>query len=442
MDFQDTGDTGDPGPLVGMSVPGGCEVRLPESSIRRHTLILGGSGAGRSALIKRVLAHRLRLKAEGRDDDAIVVIDPHGELVRDCLRLLPPSLSDRVRLLDFGSGSRVPAVNFLDPSLFPDRDRCVDGFVSVFRQFWDHWGPRLEGLVRRGLSILYEVNLHPDTPEDGMLTVLDLPLVLDLDGSGPALAPAGFHSRIFSRVADPALSSWIRSYVDWPPDIRREAMGLVRGCIGAYAADARSRTALGQRRSGVDLGRVLTDGMVLLVSTGLGVIGPAYSALVGGAFVGLLECALRGQKDLPQSPRRRCLLVCDDFRKIVGVDWEGMLAEARKYGVSLVLAAQSLVPLDRGLRTRILGDVGVIAGCGMSRKDARIIFREMDVFGVRQSDLVNLDPFRCVVRIVTDSKPHPTFSMDLLLLPEEAPGADGVCDLVMAGSEAYTVPVE
>ena len=42
-----------------------------------------------------------------------------------------------------------------------------------------------------------------------MLTMLDLPLLLDLDGSGSALAPAGFHSRIFSRVADPALSSWL-----------------------------------------------------------------------------------------------------------------------------------------------------------------------------------------------------------------------------------------
>ena len=394
---------------------------------------------GRSTLIKHVLAHRLRLKAEGRDDDAIVVIDPHGELVRDCLRLLPPFLSDRVRFLDFGSGSRVPAVNFLDPSLFPDRDRCVNGFVSVFRQLWDHWGARFEDLVRRGLSILYEVNLHPDTPEEGMLTMLDLPLLLDLDGSGPALAPAGFHSRIFSRVADPALSSWLRSYVDWPPDIRREAVGLVCRCIEAYAADARSRIALGQRRSGVGLDRVLTDGMALLVSTGLGVIGPAPSALVGGAFVGR---ALLGYQDLPPSRQRRCLLVCNDFQKIVGVDWEGMLAEARKCGVSLMLATQSLVPLDRGLRTGILKNAGVIVGCRMSAEDARIIFPEMNADGVGKRDLVNLDPFRCVVRIVTDSKPDPTFSMGLLPPPEEVPGADGVCDLVMAGSEAYTVPVE
>ena len=43
-------DAGDPGPLVGRSQPGGGEVRLHESSVRRHTLILGGSGVGKTAL--------------------------------------------------------------------------------------------------------------------------------------------------------------------------------------------------------------------------------------------------------------------------------------------------------------------------------------------------------------------------------------------------------
>ena len=41
-------DAGDPGPLVGRSQPGGGEVRLHESSVRRHTLILGGSGVGKT----------------------------------------------------------------------------------------------------------------------------------------------------------------------------------------------------------------------------------------------------------------------------------------------------------------------------------------------------------------------------------------------------------
>ena len=441
MGFQDTGD---PGPLVGRSQPGGGEVRLPESSVRRHTLILGGSGVGKSTLLRRVLAHRLRLKAEGRDDDAIVVIDSCGDLARDTLRLLPPFLAHRVRFLDFGDGSRVPAVNFLDPSLFPDRDRCVDGFVSVFRQLWDHWGARLEDIVRRGLSILYEFNFHLDTPEGGMLTVLDLPRLLGCS----AAAPDDFQSRALSRVSDPALAGWFRSYAAWDPRIRAEASGPVSSCIGAYSAGAGSRAVLGQRRSAVDLDQVLPAGMVLLVSTGLGRIGPAPSALVGGAVVGLLEHALRGQWELPESRRRGCLLVCDDFQAVAGVDWGSMLAEARKYGASLMLAAQSLAGLgapERRLNAGILGNVGVLAGCRMSPEDARIIAPEMDGgmdperFGER--DLVNLAPFRCVARVVTDSGSHPAFAMDLLPPPEEVPRAEGVEGLVLDTSRSYTAAV-
>ena len=41
-------------------------------------------------MIKHVVAHKLERKAEGKDDSAIVVIDPHADLVRDLLALVPP----------------------------------------------------------------------------------------------------------------------------------------------------------------------------------------------------------------------------------------------------------------------------------------------------------------------------------------------------------------
>ena len=41
-------------------------------------IILGRSGVGKSTVIKHVLAHKLQRKAAGKDNDAIVVIDPHA----------------------------------------------------------------------------------------------------------------------------------------------------------------------------------------------------------------------------------------------------------------------------------------------------------------------------------------------------------------------------
>ena len=97
------------GPLVGVSFFNPPrEVRIPGAALDRHLLALGRSGCGKSSLVRHILAHKLDRKAADRDGDSIVVIDPHGDLVHDVLRLVPSVVSDRVRLLDFsapGAGS-------------------------------------------------------------------------------------------------------------------------------------------------------------------------------------------------------------------------------------------------------------------------------------------------------------------------------------------------
>ena len=83
------------GPLVGMSLGDGGEVRLPEGPLSRNGLLVGLSGTGKTNFVKRVVADRLERRAAGIDGLGIVVIDPHGDLVRDlsgwCLPVLCPT---------------------------------------------------------------------------------------------------------------------------------------------------------------------------------------------------------------------------------------------------------------------------------------------------------------------------------------------------------------
>ena len=152
----------DSGPVVGKA--GNREIRLPESSIRKHAVILGRSGTGKSTLIKHIIDYKLRRKAAGKDEGAIVVIDPHADLVRELLQLVPQEIAHKVRLLDFGRMDRVPGINLVDPELFPDRDRCVDTIINTVKNLWEHWGSRLEDLLKNSLLIVYEFNSHPRYP--------------------------------------------------------------------------------------------------------------------------------------------------------------------------------------------------------------------------------------------------------------------------------------
>ena len=445
-DLSDAGE--DAGPLVGKL--NGNNIRLPESSLRKHAIILGRSGVGKSTMIKHVIAHKLERKAKGKDDGAIVVIDPHADLVRDILKLVPEEIADKVRLLDFGRMDRVPGINLVDPLLFPDRDRCVDTIVETVKHLWEHWGGRLEDLLKRSLLIVYEYNSHPDTPRDEMLTMLDILALLDEgkqvgNGPGAKTEPSAFQRHVLSRVTDPRLTQWFNAFLGWGRELRSEAVGPVHSRIGAYASDQRAAVIMGQRESTIMLADVLSEGLVLLVSTAQGTIGRGPAALMGGTMVSLVESALRDQESMAASERARCLLVCDEFQTVTGADWEGMLAEIRKYGCSLMLATQSLARLvtpERNLKAGVLGNVGCIVGYQMAAEDARIIAPEMDAERVEERYLVNLDPHHCYVRINSDWRCYPAFSMMTLPPPDLDRGSASAEEAVRRASEAYTTDWE
>ena len=435
----------DSGPLVGKA--GNREIRLPESSIRKHAVILGRSGTGKSTLIKHIIDYKLQRKAAGKDEGAIVVIDPHADLVREILHLVPQEIAHKVRLLDFGRMDRVPGINLVDPQLFPDRDRCVDTIINTVKNLWEHWGSRLEDLLKNSLLIVYEFNSHKDTRRDEMLTMLDILGLLE-DGeevgqgrnSKTEMSP--FQRRALSRVKDPRLKQWFHMYLGWPRETRAEAVGPVHSRVGAYAANQRASVVMGQRESTIMFSDVLSEGLVLLVSTAQGTIGVGPAALMGGTIVSLVDSALRDQESIEPDKRAKCLLVCDEFQTVTGADWEGMFAESRKYGCSLMLATQSLARLDRperNLKAGVLGNVGVIVGYQMAAEDARIISAEMDSDRVPEQLLVNLNPYHCCVRINSDTTCYPAFSMKTAPPPDLSHGSDEAVRAVLEASMAYTV---
>ena len=312
----------DAGPVVGKS--GNRSIRLPESSIQKHGIILGRSGVGKSTLIKHIVGYKLDRKAKGKDDGSIVVIDPHADLVRDILTMVPQEIVHKVRLLDFGRTDRVPGINLVDPELFPDRDRCVDTIVNTVRHLWEHWGGRLEDLLKNSLLMVYEFNSHPDTKREDMLTMLDILSLLE-DGTpagkgkkNSGVEMSAFQRTVIERVRDPRLKQWFNMYLGWPQETRAEAVGPVHSRVGAYAASQRASVVMGQRESTIMLNDVLQDGLVLLVSTAQGTIGRGPAALMGGTMVSLVESALRAQESIDPSKRASAFWSATSFRRSRG----------------------------------------------------------------------------------------------------------------------------
>ena len=387
------------------------EVRLPESSLDNHWLILGRAGVGKSTLIKSLLAYKLRRKAGGQDSGAIVVVDTRGDLVPGVLRLMPQEIGKRVQLLDFRFTERVPKLNLVDPSLFKDRDRSVDTIVEAFKNLWNIPDGRCDDLIRHCLLLLYEYNGHPDTNPEKMLGILDIAALLkDEAGPSPNKEP-GMRTRaqldhVLARVTDPWLQLWFRRYRDWDPSLRDETVQTICSWLGGLGSNKRVNMVFGGGKSDVRLNEALQEDQVVLLSADPGYLGGEASSLLSSAVVTLVESALRDQGMVSRSKAPRCLLVCDELQSIPGPDWELLVSDLRRYGCSMILTSRSLAgedPKTRRLRASLLGNVACLVGFQMGSEDAHFMAREMAVPRVQERYLMHLDPYQCYLRLDADN---------------------------------------
>ncbi len=428
------------GALVGDTTAGAQrEIRFPDDLLRRHHLYVARTRMGKSTLMHHIVRHKMEEKAAGRDGDAIVVVDPHADLVEGILDHVPEEIADKVRLIDLADERGAPGVNLLDTRVFSDRDRTADSVVRVARGLWDQWGPRMQSILEQTVKTLHEAN--EKTNADEQYTILDGLKLLSADKQSKGEAPSEsqkFRDRVLAKVSDPYLLEWwARDFGNWGHQYRAEALAPVQTRLSYYASSKRARAILGQRRSTIDLRKTIMEGGVLLVSTSQGTAGRDVAALVGASLLNLVDAVIREQGSLPIEKRRGALVVVDEMQSMPGVDYESMLSELGKFGASFVLATQSLAKLDDlspTMRDTILANVGCLAVFQVAGSDARQLVWELGKERVTEDDITSLPVHQCYVRATVGTERMDAFSM-AVRKPEE--GDSERADRIRAAASAY-----
>ena len=426
---------GSGGAYVGDTVVGRPrKVHFPGDAMGRHHLYVARTRMGKSTLMHHLIVHKMREKAEGRNDDAIVVVDPHDDLVKSLLKHVPEEIVDRVYLIDLANEERSPGINLLDARVFPDRDRTTDSVVRISKGLWDQWGPRMQSILEHTVKSLHEYNTHPDTGEDEQCTILDgLRLLSDL----------AYRKRVLRRVSDPyVLGWWARDFRSWTRTLRADAVAPVQTRLAYYASSKKARAILGQRRSTLDLRQVIAEGGVLLAATSQSAAGQDVSALVGASLLNLADAVIREQGRLSPEKRRGALVVVDEMQSMLGVDYESMLSELGKFGASFILATQSLARLKElspTMQDTLLANVGCLAVFQVAASDARQLIGELDRERLDEEDLVSLPAHHCYVRATVDGLRQPTYSLGVR---EPEDGSPAAAERVLARAEAYTTTAE
>jgi hypothetical protein len=376
------------GKPLGISEIGGRRpVALGIEDARHHLHVMGATGSGKSTLLCNLVLDDIAAKR------GVVVVDPKGDLIQDILQRIPWNLGAErvVALLDPDRRALSPALNVLEGS---DPDLVVDNVVGIFRRIFEHfWGPRTDDVLRAAC-----------------LTLLAAGRKAELTEVPELLTDPTARLRLTAGLKDPVLRGFWSWYEGLGEGQQAQLIGPLMNKLRAFLLREFVRHTVGSSRSSFDMAQVL-DGGVCLVRVPKGVLGEETARLLGSFVVASVWQTAAARARSGQSARTDAALYVDECHNFLTLprSFDDMLAEARGYRLSLVLAHQHLAQLPVSLREAISANARSKVFFNLSPEDARAVERHVTPY-LTAHDLAHLGAFQAVGRIVARGEEQPAFT--------------------------------
>ncbi len=316
----------------------------------RHVWVIGKTGSGKSTLLLNLIAQDL---AAGR---GVGVLDPHGDLARAVLHLVPKSRTNDVAYIDPADKAHALSFNVLrQGGADVEVSLTASGLIAVFKKHWaDVWGPRLEHILRNAILAVVP---------DSRASLLFMYRFLTDERLRAKLAP---------RIEDPVVRHfWTVEFPGYRSALQAEALSPVLNKLGAFVTNPFVRRIVAQEKSRLDLGTLIEARGVLVANLSVGDVGEDASHLLGSLLVSAVQVAAM-RREAGEPP---FFLYIDEFQHFVTESLATMLSEARKFGVGLTLSHQYLAQLPPRLLDAVRGNVGSLVVMRLGADDAALLER-------------------------------------------------------------------
>lgn len=354
---------------------------------RRHMYVIGKTGMGKSTLLENMVVQDIR------DGRGLALVDPHGDTVEKILKFIPPYRINDVVYLNPADVDYPIAFNILEAVDPTHRHLVASGLIAVFKKMWvDSWGPRLEHILRNTILALIEY------PGSTLLGVTRM------------LVDKVYRKKVVDHLSDPIVKAfWRDEFASFNDKFRSEAVSPIQNKIGQFLSSSIIRNIVGQPKSTIDMREIMDQGKILLLNLAKGRIGEDNAGLLGAMMITKLQLAAMSRIDIPENDRRDFYLYVDEFQNFATESFAGILSEARKYRLDLIIAHQYIEQLDEKVQAAVFGNVGTIICFRVGAADAEFLAKEfMPVFD--ETDLVNLTKFDMYLKLMIDGVASEPFS--------------------------------
>lgn len=367
-----------------LSCPLANPLDISEEDRKRHLYILGKTGMGKSTTILEIFQKDI---AEGR---AVAVLDPHGDLISDCLKIIPNSAKNRVILLDPSNEEYPVGINPLEILNLESPALKASSTTEIFQVLSrGSWGPRLEYILRNSILTL---NLCKNT------TLLDLPRLL---------TDKFFCMEKLAQIKDLELRRfWEKEFLPLEQKMRQEFAAPILNKVGPLLTSPILRNIFGQPRNKFNFEEAMDSQKIMLIPLPKGKLGEDAARMLGMIFISMIQSSLLKRATQNAGERKTFALFIDEFQNFCSPTLLSMLAESRKYGLALTLANQYITQIPPEVQDAVLGNVGSLISFRTSFQDAEKL---APIFGLTEGDLTDLSPFTAYAKLLKNCLPMPTF---------------------------------
>ncbi|MEM7133411.1 MAG: hypothetical protein AAF702_44355 [Chloroflexota bacterium] len=330
----------------------------PSKARTTSSLIIGQPGVGKSRFIETQFIQDV---LRGR---SLVLIDIHSDLYMNtrahiaALSLRYPEIRDRVVVLSPTEPEYTTSINPLAPIEGQTPERIALFMTDICIKIWKidpTTSPRLTWLLTNTFLALVDLGLSM-----GDFT-------------------RWLQDREWRNLHVPQLKNeavqryWLHEF----PKGDKEAQVYLAPAVnklGGVLFDPQIRNVLaGESR--ISIRQIMDEGKILLAYIPTGILGYRSCQLLAGFLIAQIQIAALGRANTQE--RRQVYVYMDEYHAYATDYIHDILAESRKYGLSLVMAQQYFDQLSETMRSAVINTSGSLIAFRIGYRDARTLVYDM-----------------------------------------------------------------
>ena len=309
----------------------------------RHTHIIGVSGTGKSSLLFNMIRQDIE------NGDGVAVLDPHGDLVKQILGIIPEERIDDVVLMDTSDTGFPISFNILEAHSEEERDILASDLIGVFRRLSTSWGDQMDTVLHNAILAILK------SERGGTLRDLQ-----------QFLAETPFRNEFLDSVQDDFVRDFWKNI--FPHLTGGKSVGSVLARLQDFFSREAIRNIVSQRTNKLDFAGIMDHRKIFLARLPKG-LGNENSYLLGTLLISKFQQIAMARASQEELKRKNFWIYIDEFANFITPSMAEILAETRKYRVGLVLAHHQLHQLEGSPE---------VANAVLAHPCTRIVFRVED----------------------------------------------------------------